>query len=44
MMRSGSLVRLAWWDRPIEDITENIRAIAAAPVNDLEQIAQTLPR
>ena len=39
-----SLARLAWWDWPIEVITENIRTIAAGPVRDLEQIAQTLPR
>jgi hypothetical protein len=38
-----SLVRLAWWDWPIEVITENIRTIAAGHVKDLEQIAQTLP-
>jgi virginiamycin A acetyltransferase len=34
------LVGLAWWDWPIEVITEHIRTIAAGPVNDLEQIAQ----
>ena len=39
-----SLARLAWWDWPIEFITGNIRTIAAGPVRDLEQIAQTLPR
>lgn len=38
-----SLVRLAWWDWPIEIITENIRTIAAGPMSDLEQIAQMLP-
>jgi virginiamycin A acetyltransferase len=39
-----SLVRLAWWDWPIDVITENIRTIAAGHVKDVEQIAQTLPR
>ena len=39
-----SLVRLAWWDWPIEIITKNIRTIAAGLLKDLEWIAQTLPR
>jgi len=38
------LADIAWWDWPIEVITQNIRTIAAGPVRDLEQIAQTLPR
>jgi hypothetical protein len=36
-------VRHAWWDWPIEVITENIRTIVVGPVKDLERIAQTLP-
>jgi virginiamycin A acetyltransferase len=43
-MCGTSVVRLAWWDWPIEVITENIRTIAVGPVKDLEQVAQTLPR
>lgn len=39
-----SLVFPAWWDWPIDVITENSRTIAAGSVNDLEQIAQTLSR
>lgn len=33
------LVRLAWWDWPVEVITDNIRTIASGPPEALEQIA-----
>lgn len=39
-----SLLRTAWWNWPIELITDNIRSIASGTVHDLEQIAPTAPR
>jgi virginiamycin A acetyltransferase len=39
-----SLLRTAWWNWPIELITDNSRSIASGTVHDLEQIAPTAPR
>lgn len=39
-----SLLRMAWWNWPIELITDNIRSIASGTVQDLEHIAATTLR
>jgi virginiamycin A acetyltransferase len=37
------LLALAWWDWPLDLITEHLRTIMSGTVDELEQAAPTLP-
>ncbi|MEV4016041.1 CatB-related O-acetyltransferase [Nonomuraea angiospora] len=40
----GRLLALAWWDWPLQRITEHIRTIMSGSIDDLESAAPALPR